>query len=83
MFFNGGSIIHEIHFFGAIHFNGKVFGLWIVGDEFSHHTVGVPLLAVNSVCLCHVCRFYTARLTDFLGFIYLFLFIYLFYSCLN
>ena len=73
VFFNGGSIIHEIHFFGAIHFNGKVFGLWIVGDEFSHHTVGVPLLAVNSVCLCHVCRFYTARLTDFFGFIYLFI----------
>ena len=64
-------------FFGAIRFNGNVFGLWIVGDEFSHHTVGVPLLAVNSVCLCHVCRFYTARLTDFFGFIYLFIYLFL------
>ena len=78
MFFNGGSIIHEIHFFGAIRFNGNVFGLWIVGDEFSHHTVGVPLLAVNSVC-CATCVVFTQL--DSLTFSGLF--IYLFYSCLN
>lgn len=74
VFFNGGSIIHEIHFFWCYSFQWEC--VWIVGDEFSHLTVGVPLLAVNSVCLCHVCRFYRARLTDFFGFIYLFILIF-------
>ena len=79
MFFNGGSIIHEIHFFGTIHFNGNVFGLWIVGDEFSHHTVGVPLLAVNSVC-CATCVVFTQL--DSLTFLGLFIFNFV-YSCSN
>ena len=63
-------------FFGAIRFNGNVFGLWIVGDEFSHHTVGVPLLAVNSVC-CATCVVFTQL--DSLTFLGLFIYFYFFY----